>query len=645
MTHLEGLNPAQKEAVLHKDGPIIIVAGAGTGKTKTLTHRIIHLIKGGVDPEEILAITFTNKAAKEMKGRVDAMLKSDPAFQQSASGFGLPFMSTFHSLGVHILKESGKHMGIPRHFTILDKDGSLSVIKSVIKAQGLDPKQFSPERAQWTISRQKGDMITAEEYAASAGNQYFPRVLSSVWLAYEKELLKQKSLDFDDLILKPTILLKKYGGVRTYYQNKWRYVHIDEYQDTNISQYELTRLLVGNNKNICAVGDGDQCIYSWRGADFKNILNFEKDYVGAKSVILEQNYRSTQTILTVANDIIKKNKVRKEKNLFTKNTEGTKISLFEAIDEVDEALFVAHKSAELIKKKVAPKDIAVLYRANFQSRTLEEAFLSLDLPYQVLGVKFFDRKEVKDVLAFIRAGLNPENLHDIKRVINIPPRGIGKVTLAKMFAGQEETLTPAMKERVSKFRILLSSINETALNKKTSELIKFVLKKTGLEEALKKGTDEDKERLENIRELVTLATKYDIFTPEEGVEKLLADAALATDQDSLEKNENAVKLMTVHASKGLEFPYVFITGLEDDLFPHKKMGEANVNEEQEEEERRLFYVAITRAKKKLLLSYASFRTIFGSKQINVPSEFITDIDDAFLEVENREEKEGTIRFE
>ena len=640
--YLDELNSEQKEAVLHKDGPLLVIAGAGTGKTKTLTHRIIHLINSGVDPRNILAITFTNKAAKEMRNRVRVMLENEPSFKFESSEYGLPFMSTFHSLGVRILKESGKHAGIVRHFSILDKSGSLSVIKSIVKSEGLDPKQFPPERMQWTISRQKSDLVTAEEYAKKAEDQYFPKILSSVWLAYEKELVKQKALDFDDLILKPALLLRSNADVRAYYQNKWKYIHIDEYQDTNTSQYELSRLLVGENKNICAVGDADQNIYSWRGADMKNILNFEKDYTGAKMVTLEQNYRSTQTILAVANDIIKKNTVRKEKNLFTKNAEGAKITLFSAIDEGDEALFVARKASELIQEKVSPKDIAVLYRANFQSRALEEAFISQNIPYQVLGVKFFDRKEIKDILAFIRAGLNPDNNHDVKRVINVPPRGIGKVTLLKMFAGAEDTLTPAMKERVLKFRELLGQVKKTAVTKKTSELVQFVLKETGLEDSLKKGTDDDKEHLENIYELVTLAKKYDIFPPEEGVEKLLEDAALATDQDSLEKQQDAVKLMTVHASKGLEFSFVFITGLEDDLFPHKKIGDTTVNKGQEEEERRLFYVAITRAKQKLFLSYASFRTIFGSKQINTPSEFLTDIDDSFLEQEEREWEEGGI---
>ncbi len=639
MNYLEELNFEQKEAVLHKDGPLLIIAGAGTGKTKTVTHRIIHLIKEGVSPSSILAITFTNKAAKEMRERVSSLLeKTAIAEHPGVSDFlqeGRPFVSTFHSLGVRILKEKGEHLGIQRHFSILDKSGALSVIKDIIKRQGLDPKQFAPEKLLWTISKQKGNLVTAEKYAETAGGKYPASILSSLWLAYEKEMQKQKALDFDDLILKTVILLQKHSDVRAYYQNKWKYVHIDEYQDTNTSQYELAKLLVGENKNVCAVGDGDQCIYSWRGADFKNILNFEKDYTGTKTVMLEQNYRSTQTILAVANGIIKKNKIRKDKKLFTKNVEGEQISVFDAVDENDEALFVANKTQEMIRAGTKPKDIAVLYRANFQSRALEEAFLSIGLPYQVLGVKFFDRKEIKDILAFIRAGLNPDNLHDIKRVINVPPRGIGKVTLAKMFAGEEDTLTPAMKERVSKFKNMLISIKETALNKKTSELVRFVLTKTGLEESLKAGTDDDKERLENMRELVTLASKYNVLSPEEGVEQLLTDAALTTDQDSLEKKEDVVKLMTVHASKGLEFPVVFVTGLEEDLFPHKKMGQGEKTKEENEEERRLFYVAITRAKKKLFLCSASFRTIFGSKQVNIPSEFITDISDDFIKQEER----------
>ena len=645
--HLDELNPAQKEAALHKDGPLLIVAGAGAGKTKTLTHRIINLIKEGVAPSQILAITFTNKAAKEMGERVASLIESERQ-KTGVAHNERPFMSTFHALGVHILREHGDLLGIPRHFTILDRNDSLSVIKEALSAEGLDPKQFEPGRLLSALSRQKGDLITAEEYARSAGNNYFPKILSAVWLRYEAALAKQKALDFDDLILKPATLLREHADVRAYYQDRWHYIHIDEYQDTNQSQYEIARLLAERHKNICVVGDADQNIYSWRGADIQNILNFEKDYPDAKVILLEENYRSTQNILAAANAVIKKNTLRKEKNLFTKNSEGAKITVFGAYDENEEARFVAGKSAELIKEGVAPRDIAVLYRANFQSRVLEESFLSLNIPYRVLGVKFFERKEVRDVISYIKAALNQESFYDVKRIINVPPRGIGKVTYTKILAGNIEGLTPAMKARVAEFKKLLEAIKKEALSEKTSSLIKFIMRETGMEKSLKDGTEENTERLENLKELVTLATKYDILTPQEGIEKLLSDVALATDQDSLERNENAVKLMTVHAAKGLEFRYVFIAGLEQDLFPHRGMGREEGASEREEEERRLFYVALTRAKEKLFLSYTAVRTIFGAKQVNTPSEFLSDIDDEFVE---QEEGSGggealyTIRFD
>ena len=655
--HLDELNPAQKEAALHKDGPLLVVAGAGAGKTKTLTHRIINLIKEGVAPSQILAITFTNKAAKEMGERVASLIESERQ-KTGVAHNERPFMSTFHALGVYILREHGDLLGIPRHFTILDRNDSLSVIKEALAAEGLDPKQFEPGRLLSTLSRQKGDLITAEEYARSAGlpergrsqsgNNYFPKILSAVWLRYEGALAKQKALDFDDLILKPAKLLQENVEVRTYYQDRWHYIHIDEYQDTNQSQYEIARLLAERHKNICVVGDADQNIYSWRGANIQNILNFEKDYPDAKVILLEENYRSTQNILAAANAVIKKNTLRKEKNLFTKNGEGAKITVFGAYDENEEARFVAGKSAELIKEGVAPRDIAVLYRANFQSRVLEESFLSLNIPYRVLGVKFFERKEVRDVISYIKAALNQESFYDVKRIINVPPRGIGKVTYTKILAGNIEGLTPAMKARVAEFKKLLEAIKKEALSEKTSSLIKFIMRETGMEKSLKDGTEENTERLENLKELVTLATKYDILTPQEGIEKLLSDVALATDQDSLERNENAVKLMTVHAAKGLEFRYVFIAGLEQDLFPHRGMGREEGASEREEEERRLFYVALTRAKEKLFLSYTAVRTIFGAKQVNTPSEFLSDIDDEFVE---QEEGSGggealyTIRFD
>jgi len=623
----------QREAALHKDGPLLIIAGAGTGKTSTLTHRILNLVKEGVPPSEILAITFTNKAAKEMLERVEGLLEKHGFSMGMRYGDARPFIGTFHSLGVYILREHAHVFGLTKHFAILDKNSASSLMKEAVKEQGLDPKQFSPDRIANVISRQKGSLVTLEEYRKDVGNAYFPMIVASVWERYEKFLTREKALDFDDLILKTVLLLRTHPEIRTAYQHRWHYVHIDEYQDTNGVQYELARLLAGEQMNICAVGDGDQNIYSWRGANVQNILNFEKDYQGARTILLEENYRSTQTILAVANEIIKKNTVRKEKNLYTKNIEGDKVSLLENYDEGGEARAIGERIKGLIESGTDPEDIAVLYRANFQSRALEEAFLLMEVPYQVLGVRFFERKEVKDILSFIRAALNPESLSDIKRIIDAPPRGIGKATLAKMFAKDEASLTPAAQKRTQEFWNLLTKIREYALVEKTSKLIKFVSEETGIEASLKTGTDEDNDRLENIHEMVTLATKYDILPPEEAVEKLLEDAALASDQDSLIKNEKAVKMMTVHASKGLEFLCVFVTGLEQDLFPHRRMSAGAVSKEDSEEERRLFYVAVTRAKKKLFLSYASVRTIFGQRQVNLPSEFLSDIDEAYIEHE------------
>jgi len=633
MEHLKHLNAKQKEAALHKNGPILIIAGAGTGKTSTLTHRILNLVKEGVPPSEILAITFTNKAAKEMQERVNELLAKHGFDAGLRYGDARPFIGTFHSLGVHILRARAQVFKLNKHFTIVDKNSASSLIREAVKEQGIDSKQFSPDRIAGVISRQKSALVTLAQYKADVGNAYFPMIVSAVWERYERLLARESALDFDDLILKTVILLRDHPEVRREYQNRWKYIHIDEYQDTNAVQYEMARLLAGDTMNICAVGDGDQSIYSWRGANLQNILNFENDYKGAQTILLEENYRSTQTILAVANDIIKKNTVRKEKNLFTKNILGDKISLIESYDEGGEARAVGEKIKHLIDSGTDPEDIAVLYRANFQSRALEEAFLIMEIPYQVLGIRFFERKEVKDILSYIRAGLNPESLSDIKRIIDSPPRGIGKATIMKMFARDEESLPQAGKKRVAEFWALLESIKGYALVEKTSNLIKFVSEKSGMEASLKTGRDEDNDSLENIHELVTLATKYDILPPEEAVEKLLCDATLASDQDSMMKSSRAVKLMTVHASKGLEFPYVFVTGLEQDLFPHKRMGAGPQSKEDSEEERRLFYVAITRAKKKLYLSYASVRTIFGQRQVNAPSEFLSDIDDAYTERE------------
>ena len=550
-----------------------------------------------------------------------------------------PFMSTFHSLGVHILKENSRLLGITRHFTIYDKNDSKRAIKDVLEEASFDPKQYEPAKIMSVISRNKGDMITLEKYRENEKG-YFSKIVSEIWKRYEIVLKKENALDFDDLLVKTALLLKNNKEVREYYQNIWQYIHIDEYQDTNKVQYEIATLLSEKHKNICCVGDIDQMIYSWRGATIENILNFENDYPNAKVILLEQNYRSTQTILTVANRIIEKNVMRRKKNLFTKNEEGEKITVYAGYDEVEEARFVADTCRNLIANNISAREISVLYRANFQSRVLEELFLSKDVPYQILGTRFFERKEIKDILSFIRAGLNPESLADIKRIINVPARGIGKVSLLKILAGKENELTGAMQQKIIDFRTLLTRIKKMVFENKPSEVLKFTLQESGLEKILKNGTEEDQEKLENIRELVTLATKYDLFPLGEGIEKLLEDAALASDQDELEKNRNSVKLMTVHSAKGLEFDYVFIVGLEEDLFPHKKFDENNINDEEAEEERRLFYVALTRARKKIYLTYAHMRTIFGSKKANTMSQFISDIDEELLDTGKAEEVSG-----
>jgi DNA helicase II / ATP-dependent DNA helicase PcrA len=632
--YLQGLNERQKEAVLQIQGPVLIVAGAGAGKTKTITHRILNLVHQGIAPNEILAITFTNKAAHEMRDRMEKLLQNDKTLNLPIYSADRPFISTFHSLGVHILRENAATLGFSRNFTIFDKSDSKRAIREAMEVCNIDPKQFDPGKIQNLISRQKGDGVTPTSFREKMGKEYLQSIIGRVWEQYESILRREKSLDFDDLLLRTLSLLQKNESVRIHYQNIWKYIHIDEYQDTNKVQYFISKILAEKNRNICVVGDVDQNIYSWRGADIQNLLSFEEDYPEAKVIMLEENYRSTKNILSVANTVIKKNKLRREKNLFTNNPVGEKIGLFEGYDESDEAYFVANKIRSLIENGRKAEEIAILYRANFQSRIIEEALLHYEIPYHVVGTRFYERKEIKDALSYVRGALNPDSLSDLKRIINVPARGIGKVTIAKMFSGQEATLPATTRAKIQNFRKLLAEIAQNVAIKKPSEIFTDLIKKTGMGKALDDGTDEGTERIENIKELVTLATKYDGLSLPTGIEKMLEEAALASDQDSLiKKQTDAVKVMTVHAAKGLEFDYVFITGLEENLFPHKQMGESKRSEQDDEEERRLFYVALTRARKKLFLCYASIRTIFGSKQMNIPSEFLNDVDEPLIEQE------------
>ncbi|MEN9922485.1 MAG: hypothetical protein RL097_762 [Candidatus Parcubacteria bacterium] len=636
IAYLEGLNDPQKEAVLTTDGPLMVLAGAGSGKTRVITHRIVHLIHQGVAPHNILAVTFTNKAAKEMRERVVALTQkyfpSDRAVIDS-----YPTVTTFHSLGVRLLREFHETLGLRRHFTIYDRADSQKAVKQAIEEAGYNPKEFEPRKILSIISRAKGDAKTVLEFK-DAAHSFPEQVAATVWEKYEATLRAEHALDFDDLLAKTLFLLREHKAVRDTLQQRFQYLHVDEYQDTNRVQFSIMELLAGEAHNICVVGDIDQNIYSWRGADIKNVLQFERHFPRAKTVLLEENYRSTQTIIAASNDIIKKNQNRVEKNVFTNNQEGEKITLYAGMTGIDEAEYIALTAKSLIADGTDPASIAVLYRTNFQSRVLEEAFLNYEVPYQLLGTKFFERKEIKDVLSYLRFALNPGSNADIARIINEPTRGIGKVTMLKVIEGKRSELNASAAAKVKVFDDIIADIAKTAQEKPLSDTIKFIMARSGIEAALKtEGTEDALERLENLRELVTLASRFNETEPSEAVELLLETAALQSDQDELKEKEeqNAVRLMTIHAAKGLEFSYVFITGLEEGLFPHERLDDGRTDQE---EERRLFYVALTRAEKKVFLTYAHLRTIFGSQRVNVPSSFLNDI--SREHVENAEPEAG-----
>lgn len=631
MDYLKGLNEPQRAAVEYTTGPLLVLAGAGSGKTRVITHRIVHLIHQGTAPHNILAVTFTNKAASEMRDRVRALIEQFPS--SNRAGFdSYPTVTTFHSFGVRTLREHHATLSLPRHFTIFDRSDSIKVIKKSLEQAGYSPKQFEPRKILSIISRAKGDALSRSNFLETASS-YPERVAGEIWELYEKALRTEGALDFDDLLLKTLHLLRDHPVVRDTIVQRYQYIHIDEYQDTNAVQYEIARILAGEKKNICVVGDIDQNIYSWRGADIQNVLQFERHFPGAHTILLAENYRSTKTIIAASNAIIEKNKNRIEKDVFTQNADGEKITLYAANQGIDEAEYIALQAKKLIADGARPSDIALLFRTNFQSRVLEEAFLNFDVPYQVLGTKFFERKEVKDVLSFLRLALNPAGTADLSRVVNVPPRGIGKVTALKLIEGKRDTLTGATLEKVQRFDQMMQDIADHARTEVISKTLKFIISRTGLETHFKKsGTDDDLERLENLRELVSLAVRFDELNPEDAVEALLENAALQSDQDEIKAKEelDAVRLMTIHAAKGLEFPYVFVTGLEEGLFPHERLDSSGVDHE---EERRLFYVALTRAEKKVWLTYAHMRTIFGSQRVNVPSSFLNDIATEHVEME------------
>jgi DNA helicase II / ATP-dependent DNA helicase PcrA len=631
--YLEGLNEPQKRAVLLKDGPVSVLAGAGSGKTRVLTTRIYHLIREGVPANEILAVTFTNKAAREMRTRIQALIGFEPTVnsQLPANNKEIPFIATFHGLGRFLLEAYGSRVGIPRFFSVYDRDDSEKAIAAALKALDVGTKEFSPRAVLGRISRAKGEGMRAQEfYEKQARSGFGNRITAEVWLRYEKTLAEEKALDFDDLIALPLRLLEEHADIRALAQERWKYIHIDEYQDTNGLQERLAGLLAEKHKNLFVVGDGDQAIYGWRGAKMENILDFEKRYPESQTIILERNYRSTKNLVDAANAVIEKNKNRKEKYSTTERAAGEPIVIHMARSAEDEARWIARTIRGLMRNGTRPEEIAILFRTNFQSRALEEGLLREGVPYKLIGTHFFARREVKDALAWMRLAMDSSREVDKMRAAASPPRGIGKVTLGKLAAGQRALLRAGELAKVEAFEHVINELSSATETLVPSEFVKLVIEKSGMRRVLlDEGNEEDRERFENVEELASVAARHDALPGKEGIAAFLAEAALASDQDEMDQSEKTgVMLMTVHAAKGLEFNTVFVSGMEEGLFPHQGMG--GERDRDEEEERRLFYVAMTRAKERLFLTLARVRKIYGSDICAEPSSFLADIDRSLM---------------
>lgn len=640
---LTGMNDRQAEAVQTTEGPLLIMAGAGSGKTRVLTHRIAYLIDEKlVNPWNILAITFTNKAAREMKERAYTL---NPATEDC-------LIATFHSMCVRILRREADHIGYNRNFTIVDPSEQRTLMKRILKTLDLDPKKWNERAILGTISNAKNDLIDEVAYAALAGDMY-TEIVAKCYEMYQKELRQSEAMDFDDLIMLTLRLFDKNPDVLTYYQQRYQYIHVDEYQDTNHAQYQLVKLLASRFKNICVVGDADQSIYGWRGADMQNILDFEKDYPEAKVVLLEENYRSTKTILQAANDVIKNNRNRRPKNLWTQNEDGEEIVYYRANDEQDEALFVAKTIDELSSTSdYVYRDFAVLYRTNAQSRNIEESLLKANIPYTMVGgTKFYSRKEIRDVISYLNLIANTSDNISFERVVNEPKRGVGPGTVEKIrnfAAGQEMSLLDASSQimlspvkgkaaqAVFDFANLILNLREQLDELTVTEVVELVLEKTGYTEQLvAQATLESQARIENIEEFLSVTKNFDENpendTEETGLDRLsrfLNDLALIADTDDGDQESSEVTLMTLHAAKGLEFPVVFIIGMEENVFPLSRAAE---DEDELEEERRLAYVGITRAEKVLFLTNANSRLLYGKTNYNRPTRFLNEISSSLLD--------------
>ena len=620
----DNLNERQLEAVKTTDGPLLVLAGAGSGKTKVLTLKVAHLVESGIDPSSILAITFTNKAANEMKSRIYNIL-GPIAYQIH--------ISTFHSFGLSIIKENTEYLDLKRNFTILDSEDSLTTIKKILKDLNLDPKFYNPKTIRNKISSAKNELMSPEELDKFS-NSELDKVTVTVYEKYQEKLKINNSVDFDDLLMYPIILFNKYSNILKQYQERFKYILIDEYQDTNEVQYVLTKMLSAKYKNICVVGDQDQSIYGFRGANYRNILNFEKDYKNPKIILLEQNYRSTKNILNAANDVIKNNKKRKEKNLWTDNDDGLKVIYKKCQSEVDESNYVTSEIKKLINNGEKLENIAVLYRTNAQSRNIEEAMLSENIPYKVVGsFYFYNRREIKDLISYLKLIYNPNDDINLTRIINVPKRGIGLKTIENLNT-KSSIMNQSMFETIDsgkelKFKNLILELINDSESLSLTELVDNVLVKSGIKEELEKeGTIESENRLENLEEFKSITKNFEDRYGIVSLAEFLDEISLVSDIEEHKNQTNVVTLMTVHSAKGLEFDNVFIIGMEEGIFPHNR---SLFDSEELEEERRLCYVAITRAKKRLWLTSSTLRMLYGCTNSNPVSRFIKEISDEYLE--------------
>lgn len=626
---LKGLNEKQIEAITYKDGPLLILAGAGSGKTRVLTTRIAYLINVyQINPKNILAITFTNKAAKEMKERIENLI-----------GKTNIQASTFHSFGVKILKEHYKELGYQSNFNIIDSDDSITLVKKILKDMNIDPKMFSPYMIRNKISSNKNEFILPKEYKKYINCQE-DDIVYKVYQKYQETLFKNNAVDFDDLLILPIILFKENQEILEKYQERYKYILIDEYQDTNYAQYLLTKMISDKYKNICVVGDDYQAIYSFRGANYKNILDFENDYKNCKTIKLEQNYRSTKTILKAANDVIKNNIMRTDKNLWCDNEEGDKITFYKANDEIDEVYYVIKKIKELLSQGASYQDIAILYRTNAQSQVFEKVLVKQNIPFRIIGsFYFYSRKEIKDLLAYLRLIHNPNDDISLQRVINVPKRGIGEKTIKDIEINAYEKNSSMMEAIESGkellFKNLIYELINDSKNQSLTEIVENILIKTDMRKSLQQEkTLEADMRLENLEEFKSVTRT---FEEEKGIsvlEEFLQEISLVSDQEEYKNDPNRITLMTIHSVKGLEYPYVFLTGLEEGLFPHKNSLDSKKDLE---EERRLMYVAITRAKKKLYITNTKKRMIYGQEALSINSRFINEINGDLINIDNKQE--------